>query len=88
MVDVSLAIPPGGPGAVPVEYLSLTLPDGTVVRAADLNDDPAFVLPVFDVPAGFTAGTLTFSGVAAFPDGAVADFGAGRLDFPIAIAAG
>src|SRR3954468_3624211 len=88
VIDVSLAIPPGGPGAVPVEYLSLTLPDGTVVRAVDLNDDPAFVLPGFDVPAGFTTGTLTFAGVGTFPDGAVADFGAGRLDFPIAIPAG
>jgi hypothetical protein len=87
-VDTSLAIPPGGSGAVPVEYLSLTLPDETVVRAADLNDDPGLVLPAFDVPAGFTDGTLTFAGVGSFPDGAVADFGPGRLDFPIGIAAG
>jgi hypothetical protein len=88
VLDVSLAVPDTAPGAVPVEYLSLTLPDGTVLRAGDLNDDPAFVLPAFDVPAGFTAGTLTFAGVATFPDGATADFGAGRLDLPIEIPAG
>jgi len=46
------------------------------------------VLPAFDVPADLTAATLRFGGAAAFPDGAVADFGAGRLDFPFAIAAG
>jgi hypothetical protein len=44
--------------------------------------------PAFDVPAGFTDGVITFAGVATFPDSAVADFGAGRLDFPISLAAG
>jgi hypothetical protein len=88
VLDVALSVPDTAPGAVPVEYLSLTLPDGSVARAGDLNDDPAMVLPAFEVPAGFTAGTLTFAGVATFPDGATADFGAGRLDIPIAIPAG
>ncbi|MBB3677857.1 hypothetical protein [Modestobacter versicolor] len=88
VVDVALAIPDTPPGAVPIEYLSLLLPDGTVLRAADLADDPAFVLPAFDVPADFTAGMLLFGGVATFPDGAVADFGGGRLDVPIGIPAG
>jgi hypothetical protein len=88
VADVSMAVPDAPPGAVPVEYLSLTLPDGTVVRAVDLNDDPGFVLPAFDVAAGFTTGVITFTGMATFPDAAVADFGPGRLDFPLAIAAG
>jgi len=88
VLDVSLAIPDQAPGALPVEYLSLALPDGTVVPAVDLAGDPGLVLPAFDVPAGFTTGTLTVAGVATFPDGAVADFGAGRLDVPLAIPAG
>ena len=88
VLDASLALPDTAPGAVPVEYLSLVLPDGSVVRAVDLNDDPAFVLPAFDVPADFTTGVVTFQGIATFPDGAVADFGPGRLDFPVTLPAG
>jgi hypothetical protein len=88
VADVSMAVPDAPPGAVPVEYLSLMLPDGAVVRAVDLNDDPGFVLPAFDVPAGFTTGVISFGGIANFPDGAVADYGPGRLDFPLTIAAG
>jgi hypothetical protein len=31
---------------------------------------------------------IGFAGIATFPDAAVVDFGPGRLDFPISIAAG
>jgi hypothetical protein len=88
VLDVSMSITGSPPSAAPVEYLSLTLPDGDVVRAIDLNDDPGFVLAAFDVPAGFTAGVIGFAGIATFPDTAVADFGPGRLDFRIEIPAG
>ena len=88
LLDVSMGIPDQEPGAVPVEYLSLTLPDGSVLRAGDLDEDPGLVLPAFQVPADFTDGVIGFSGAATFPDGAVADFGAGRLEFPIAFPAG
>jgi hypothetical protein len=88
LLDVSMGIPDQEPGAVPVEYLSLTLPDGSVLRAGDLDEDPGLVLPAFLVPADFTDGVIGFGGAATFPDGAVADFGAGRLEFPIAFPAG
>lgn len=87
LLDVSMAIPGQTPSAVPAGALSLTLPDGTVLPAADLNADPRLVLPAFDVPAGFTDGVIGFGGIATFPDAAVADFGAGRLDFPLSIPA-
>jgi hypothetical protein len=87
LLDVSMAIPGQTPSAVPVGYLSLTLPDGTVLPAADLHDDPGLVLAAFDVPAGFTDGVIGFGGIATFPDAAVADFGAGRLDFPLSVPA-
>jgi hypothetical protein len=88
LVDVAMALPDQSPGAVPVGLLSLRLPDGTVVRATDLAGDPSLVLPGFDVPADLTSAVLRFGGTATFRDGAAADFGTGRLDFPIAITAG
>jgi hypothetical protein len=88
VLDAGMALPDTPASGVPVKYLSLTLPDGTVVRAIDLSDDPVLVLPAFDVPAGFTDGVIGFAGIATFPDAAVVDFGPGRLDFPISIAAG
>jgi hypothetical protein len=53
-----------------------------------LDDAPGRALPAFDVPAGFTGGVLGFGGVATFPDAVVADFGSGRLEFPVTIPAG
>ena len=88
VVDVEMAVPDQSPGAVPVGLLSLRLPDGSVVRATDLAGDPSLVLPAFDVPADLTSAVLRFGGTATFRDGAVVDFGTGRLDFPIAISAG
>ena len=88
VLDATLAVPDSPPSAVPVELLSLTLPDGQVLRAVDLNDDPAFVLPAFEVPADLTTAVVGFQGAATFPDGAVADFGTGRLDFSTAVQPG
>jgi len=59
-----------------------------VLRPIDLNDDPAFVLPAFDVPADLTTGVLGFQGAAVFPDGAIADFGTGRLDVAVTVLPG
>ena len=88
VVDATMITPNSAPSSVLPGFLTLTLPDGTVVPADDLNDDPALALLAFDVPATFTDGVLGLTGVATFPDGVVVDFGPGRLDFPIAIPAG
>jgi len=88
VVDIGMALPDSPYGAVPLDYLYLTLPDGTVLRPLDLDDDPARVLPAFDVPADLTSAVVGFAGAATFPDGAVADFGTGRLDFDVAVLPG
>lgn len=88
VVDVSLAIPGVPAGAVPLELLSLRLPDGTDVDAVDLSDDPDRVLVAFDVPASFTTGVLTVGGAATFPDGSAADFGTGEVEFRLEVPAG
>ena len=88
VLDMGMALPDTPPSAVPLDYLYLTLPDGAVLRPIDLNDDPAFVLPAFDVPADLTTGVLGFQGAAVFPDGAIADFGTGRLDVAVTVLPG
>ncbi|WP_369139388.1 hypothetical protein [Modestobacter versicolor] len=88
VLDASLALPGTAPGGIPADLLSLRLPDGTVLRALDLADDPDRVLLAFDVPADLTAAVLRVGGSATFPDGAVVDLGTGRLDVPIAVPAG
>lgn len=88
VLDVGMALPGSRYSAVPLAYLSLTLPDGTILRPVDLDDDPAFVLAAFEVPAGLTTAVVGFRGAATFPDGAVADFGTGRLAFDVAVLPG
>jgi hypothetical protein len=88
VVDATMT-PVGEPViAVPPALLTLTLPDGTVVPALDLADDPEVVQPAFDVPGTFTDGVLGLSGSAGYPDGSSADLGSTRVDVPIAIPPG
>jgi len=50
-------------------FWRLTLPDGSVVGAVIVDENPAtFVTIAFEVPADFTAGTITVGGVHTFPD--------------------
>jgi hypothetical protein len=88
VVDATMAPDGRSPVAVPPAMLTLTLPDGSVVPAVDLVDDPAVVQPAFDVPGTFTDGVLSVSGIAGYPNGAFADLGSGRLDAPVAIPPG
>ena len=88
VVDVTMVAPNSAPSAVLPALLSLRLPDGAVVPAVDLNDDPGLGLIAFDVPATFSAGVLAVTGIGTFPDGVVVDFGPGRVEFPVAIPAG
>lgn len=69
-------------------YWSTTLPDGTVLAAADLNDDPSLISIAFEVPATFTEGTLTFGGVLTTASGLTFDSLGVVLSIPIAIEAG
>ncbi|MGY1750260.1 hypothetical protein [Modestobacter sp. SYSU DS0511] len=88
VLDVTMALPEGDPGAVPVELLTLVLPDGTRRPGIDLSRAADRVLAAFDVPAGFTDGEVVVRGRATFPDGLTADLGAGEARFPVAIPAG
>ena len=88
VLDTSMAAPNSPAGPLPVEFLSLALPDGSVVRAVDLDDDPVNTQPGFDVPGDFTAGTVTVTGMLVYPDAAITDFGPARMDVPVGIAAG
>jgi hypothetical protein len=88
VVDATMTPAGQQPVAVPPALLTLTLPDGTVVPAVDLADDPAVVQLALDVPATFTAGVLAVGGVAGYPDGSTVDLGAGRLEVPVAVPAG
>ena len=88
VIDTDLVADTFSAGEGPSQYFSLTLPDGTVVAAQDIVDDPALVGTAFDVPADFTAGTITFGGVFTYPDTATVDFQPGTLSFPVTVAAG
>ncbi len=88
LIDSDLVADGLGAGEGPVQYWSLTLPDGTVVASQDIVEDPQLIATAFDVPADFTTGTLTFGGVFTYPDTATVDFGAGTLSFPVTIPAG
>jgi hypothetical protein len=88
VVDATMTPLGRPPIAVPPGLLTLTLPDGTVVPALDLADDPAVVQPAFDVPGSFTDGVLGLAGTAGYPDGSSADLGSARLDVPVAIPPG
>ncbi|MCO7221229.1 hypothetical protein [Klenkia sp. PcliD-1-E] len=88
VIDSDLVADTFSAGEGPPQYFSLTLPDGTVVPAQDIVDDPALVATAFDVPADFTTGTITFGGVFTYPDGATVDFQPGTLSFPVTVPAG
>lgn len=88
LIDATMAVAGAPPGAVPPSLLSLRLPDGTVLPALDLDDSPARVLTAFDVPAGFTEGTVVVSGSVTFPNGASVDFGTGQATVPVTVPAG
>ncbi|TWH74552.1 hypothetical protein JD78_03096 [Modestobacter roseus] len=88
VLDVTMALPEGEPGAVPVDLLTLVLPDGTRRPGVDLTRSADRVLAAFDVPAGFTTGEVAVRGRATFPDGVTADLGADGVRFPVTIPAG
>lgn len=88
VIDTDLVADTFSAGEGPPPYFTLTLPDGTVVPAQDIVDDPALVATAFDVPADFTEGTITFGGVFTYPDGATVDFQPGTLAFPVTVPAG
>jgi hypothetical protein len=88
LLDVTMALPDSAPGAVPPGLLSLRLPDGTTLRAQDLDDSPTRVITAFDVPADLTEGTVVVAGSATFPDGATVDLGDGRATVPVTVPAG
>ncbi len=69
-------------------YWSLTLPNGTVLPAADLHDDPTLISIAFDVPANFTGGTLNFGGVLTSASGLTFDSLGVFVPVPIAIPQG
>jgi len=77
----------GSRGQVDPVFWSLTLPDGAVVPAVDLNDDPTLIEIYFEVPASFTEGTLNFGGVSTDPSGLTFDFLGVVVAIPIAIPA-
>ena len=88
VIDTDLVADTFSAGEGPSPYFTLTLPDGTVVAAQDIVDDPALVGTAFEVPADFTAGTITFGGVFTYPDTATVDFRPGTLSFPVTVPAG
>jgi len=69
-------------------FWSLTLADGTVLPALDLNDNPDLIQIVFDVPASFTAGTINFGGVVTSASGFTVDSLGAVLSIPVAIPEG
>ncbi|MDQ3733144.1 MAG: hypothetical protein M3400_03950 [Actinomycetota bacterium] len=68
-------------------YWTLTLPDGTLLLAGDLHDDPTRISIAFDVPADFTTGTLSFGG-ALTTGGLTLDTLGVILQIPVAIPEG
>ncbi len=74
-------------GQVEPVFWSLTLPDGTVLPAFDLNDDPNLIDIFFEVPATFTEGTVNFGGVNTDGNGLTFDFLGAVVAIPIAIPA-
>ncbi len=88
VIDTDLVADTFSAGEGPSQYFGLTLPDGTVLAAQDVVDDPALVGTAFDVPADFTTGTVTFGGVYTYPDTATVDFRPATLSFPVSIPAG
>ncbi|NIH67342.1 hypothetical protein [Modestobacter marinus] len=88
LLDVTMALPESPPGAVPTGLLSLRLPDGTTLRAQDLDDSPTRVITAFDVPADLTGATVVVAGSATSPDGATVDLGTGRATVPVTVPAG
>lgn len=78
----------GQVGQLEPPFWSLTLPDGTVLPAGDLNDDPSLISIAFDVPASFTGGTLNFGGVLTTASGLTFDSLGVFLAIPIAIPEG
>jgi hypothetical protein len=67
------------------QLLHLLLPDGTSVRARNVATGN-FIFNVYDVPAGFTRGTIRISGSERV-DGVTLKVGK-AVDFPVSIAAG
>ena len=78
----------GSPGQFDPVFWSLRLPDGTVLPAGDLDDVPGLISIAFEVPAGFTDGTLSFGGAGPAPDGVTFDTLGVFVPVPVAIAAG
>jgi hypothetical protein len=78
----------GQPGQFNPVFWTLRLPDGTVLPAGDLNDDPTLIAIAFEVPADFTEGTLGFGGVGPAPDGVTFDTLGVFASIPVAIPAG
>lgn len=75
----------GQQGQVAPVFWSLTLPDGTVLPAFDLNDDPDLIDIFFEVPANFTEGSVNFGGVNTNESGLTFDFLGAVVAIPIAI---
>lgn len=75
-------------GQLDAVFWSLTLPDGTVVPAVDLIDDPVNILIAFDVPANFTEGTVNFGGVGTTSGGLTFDSLGAFVSVPISIPEG
>ncbi|MCZ2827807.1 hypothetical protein O2W14_03010 [Modestobacter sp. VKM Ac-2986] len=88
VVEARMSVTGSPPGGMPVEHLRLTLPDGSVVRPVDLDDDPAYSLPAFDVPADLTQAVIGVGGASTSPDGAVVDLGSARASFRLTVPAG
>jgi hypothetical protein len=91
VVDVDYVWPAGFEADLGLDtpVWSLALPDGTVVPATNLADDPVNRVVVgFDVSADFTQGTITIAGRQTFDDGVTLDLGAARFPTAVSIAAG
>jgi hypothetical protein len=91
VVDVDYAWPAGFGADLGLDtpVWTLTLPDGTVVPASNLADDPVNRVVIgFDVAADFTDGTITLAGRQTFADGVTLDLGAAQFPTTVSIAAG
>jgi hypothetical protein len=88
-LDLAWPSPPFDPNAALDEpFWTLTAANGATVAAVNVDDQPGFVTIGFEVPADFTAGTISIGGRHTFPDNFTWDFGSNRLDVPISIPAG
>ncbi|MCW2527273.1 MAG: hypothetical protein JWM76_2133, partial [Pseudonocardiales bacterium] len=76
-----------GPFGFAATYLKLQLPDGSIVSAQDLIPAADSIYDVFEVPAGFTTGTVIVGGAIAYPNG-VTETVSPAVDIAISIAAG